>query len=104
MKKSFAIAFLSLLSLLGSLAVTGCSPPPPPVYYAPPPPLPPPPPVIARHAYADGYAAARNDMQRGLPPRVDRHPRFRVPPVPPGGPSHVYRVNFRRGYFAAYGR
>ncbi len=98
MKKLFAIAILRLLLFTGSLIFTGCAPAPPPYYGPPPPPLR----AIARQGYDTGIAAARNDIARGLPPNAQRHPRFRVPPMPPGEPSHVYRVNFRRGYFAVY--
>ncbi len=102
MEKFLTLAALPLALLTGSFALTGCAHPPPPPYYAPPPP--PPPPAIARQGYDNGYTAGRNDIARGLPPDVNRHPRFRTPPMPPGQPSHVYRVNFRRGYQAAYGR
>ena len=102
MKKFLAVAVLPVLLLAGSLAVIGCGHPQPPPYYAPPPP--PPLPAIARQGYDEGLAAARRDIARGLPPDVQRHPRFRTPPMAPGEPSHVYQVNFRRGYRAGYGR
>jgi hypothetical protein len=88
-----AVAALPLLVFTG----IGCAHSAPPPYYAPPPPG-----AIASQGYNDGVNAARRDMAQGRPPRVDRHPRFRNPPVPPGGPAHIYRDNFHRGYDWAY--
>jgi hypothetical protein len=86
---------LCFVMLLGSFALAGCSHP----AYGPPPP---PPPALDYRAIEaqgqhDGFDAARNDVATGRPPRFDRHPRYRNPPVPgPGWPS--YRQGFRRGY------
>ncbi|MGC1782447.1 MAG: hypothetical protein WA708_08015 [Acidobacteriaceae bacterium] len=93
MKKLLAFAALPMF-LFGA---AGCAHPAPPPYYAPPPPG-----AIARQAFDAGVAAAHSDMSRGLRPRVDRHPRFRNPPTPPGQPAAIYRDNFRRGYRSAY--
>jgi hypothetical protein len=93
MKKLLAIAGLSLFLL----PFSGCAHPQPPPYYAPPPPG-----VVARQGFDAGVAAAHRDIARGLRPRVDRHPRFRNPPVPPGQPAAIYRENFARGYRLTY--
>jgi hypothetical protein len=99
MKKLLTLAALPILAF----TMAGCAhpapppPPPPPPAYAPPPPG-----AIARNAYRDGVLAARRDMTQGLPPQVERHPRFRNPPTPPGEPVNIYRRNFRNGYRATY--
>ncbi len=86
---------LILSALLGCSLLAGCSHPQP-VY------APPPPPVLDYQAVEaqgqhDGFEAARNDVATGRPPRPERHPRFRNPPVP--GPGWAaYRQGFRRGY------
>lgn len=93
MKKLLAIAALPLFLF----TVSGCSHPAPPPYYAPPPPG-----ALASQGFNNGVAAARSDIARGLPPQVERHPRFRNPPAPPGQPIEIYRRNFRRGYQQTY--
>ncbi len=93
MKKLFAIAGLSLFLL----PFSGCAHPQPPSYYAPPPPD-----AVARQGFDAGVAAARHDISLGLRPNVNRHPRFRNPPVPPGQPAAIFRDNFRRGYRLTY--
>jgi hypothetical protein len=95
MKKLFAIAGLSLFLL----PFSGCAHPAPPPYYAPPPPG-----AVARQGFDTGVAAARHDISLGMGPNVNRHPRFRNPPVPPGQPAQIYRDNFRRGYRSVYRR
>lgn len=92
MKKLLLLAFLPFLLA----PISGCSPAPPP-YYAPPPPG-----VIANQAYQAGVDAARSDIYNRLPPQVDRHVRFRNPPMPPGEPVRIYQQNFRRGYEWVY--
>lgn len=93
MKKLLPIAALSFF-LFG---IAGCSHPVPPPYYAPPPPN-----AVAHEGFDAGVHAARTDISRGLRPHVDRHARFRNPPVPPGEPVAIYRSNFRRGYDLTY--
>ncbi len=93
MKRLLAIAALPMFLF----TVAGCAHPAPPPYYAPPPPG-----AIAAQGFNDGVNAARRDMSQGRPPRVDRHPRFRNPPAPPGQPAHIYRQNFRGGYVQTY--
>lgn len=96
MKKLLPFAALPLFLLpVFLLPMAGCGHPAP--YYAPPPPG-----AIARDAYSAGVAAAQRDISRGLPPDVNRHPRFRNPPVPTGQPISIYRHNFRRGYRSVY--
>jgi hypothetical protein len=86
MKKVLCLA-LALLPL-----ATGCAHrevvayPPPPAYRD-----------AARQGYADGVRAAQRDMRDGVRPDVDRHPRFRNPPVPPPLRDD-YRHGFRDGY------
>ena len=90
MRTSIALAALAL-----PLAIAGCSHPRPVAYE-----VPPPPPAytqIAQRGFHDGFEAARRDMARGIPPDVDRHPRFRNPPVPPPA-FEDYRHGFREGY------
>src|SRR5580698_5935737 len=80
-------------ALLLPLAVAGCSHPQP-VYVAP---EPPPPAVfsaLAQQAFHDGYDAGRRDIQSGKPHDVNRHPRFRNPPVAPEA-AEDYRHGFR---------
>jgi hypothetical protein len=91
MKKIFALA-----ALLLPLAVAGCSHRTTVVYAAPPPP----PPAFspaAQQGYHDGVDAARRDINHGYAPDVNRHPRFRNPPVPPPV-MEEYRHGFRAGY------
>lgn len=86
---------LALVVLALPLAIAGCSHPRP-VYVD----VPPPPPAfteIAQRGFHDGFDAARRDMAMGLAPDVDRHPRFRNPPVPPPA-FEDYRHGFREGY------
>jgi hypothetical protein len=95
MKKWIAPAALFL-----PLALAGCSHPQP-VYVAP---EPAPPAVftaIAQQAFHDGYDAARRDLQAGRAFDVNRHPRFRNPPVAPEA-AQDYRHGFREGYNAAF--
>jgi hypothetical protein len=86
--------FLALLALLPPLLIAGCSHPQPMAYY------PPPPPAafsaIASQGFQDGVAAAERDIRAGMPPNVERHPRFRNPPVPPA--IEDYRHGFHHGY------
>ncbi len=55
----------------------------------------------AQHGYRQGVQAAQNDIRNGLGPDVDRHPRFRNPPVPPPL-QEDYRHGFRDGYQAVF--
>jgi hypothetical protein len=87
--KIFAVTAVLFLPL----AVAGCSHPQPVVYAPPPPGLS----AAAQKGYYDGSLAARNDIGKGLPPDVQRHPRFRNPPVPPPA-FEEYRHSFRDGY------
>jgi hypothetical protein len=98
MKKWLAPLTLSLLSI----ALAGCSHPQP-VYYEPPPPPPAEFREIARQGFHDGFEAARRDTASGRPLVVERHPRFRKPPVPPPA-WEEYRQGFRRGYGAFLNR
>ena len=91
MKKWFALTALFL-----SFFLAGCSHPRPVVAETPPPPEFT---EIARQGYHDGFAAARRDVNQGRPADVERHPRFRRPPVPPDA-FEDYRRGFRRGYNA----
>jgi hypothetical protein len=97
MKKLLILAIALPLTLF---PIAGCAHP----YYPPPGYAPPPPSVVARHGLDDGVAAAHRDMSYGLRPNVNRHPRFRNPPVPPGQPAAIYRDNFHRGYNMTYRR
>jgi hypothetical protein len=89
--------WLVMAALLLPLFVAGCGHPRPVVY------APPPPPVdfteIARQGYHDGFEAARRDVARNVPPGVEKHPKFRNPPVPPPAVED-YRRGFREGYGA----
>lgn len=92
MHKALALAVVAL-----PLAIAGCShrdnyyaAPPPPAYTE-----------IAQRGFHDGFDAARRDIARGLAPDVDRHPRFRKPPVPPPA-FEDYRHGFREGYQRAF--
>jgi hypothetical protein len=91
MKKALALAAL----LLPIFALAGCAHPQPVAVYAPPPAFS----EIARQGYHDGFEAARRDVARNLPPGVDKHPKFRNPPVPPPA-WEDYRHGFREGYQA----
>ena len=94
MRKTLALAVLAL-----PLAIAGCSHPQPVVYAAPPPPQ-----AfteIAQRGFHDGFEAANRDIGKGMPPNVDRHPRFRNPPVPPPA-FEDYRHGFREGYQRAF--
>ncbi|MGD0939893.1 MAG: hypothetical protein ABR905_09270 [Terracidiphilus sp.] len=93
MKKLIALA-----ALLLPFSLAGCSHPRPVVVYA----APPPPSEfseIARQAYHDGFEAARRDVAQGKTPDIERHPRFRKPPVSPDA-FEDYRRGFRAGYNA----
>jgi hypothetical protein len=83
--------FAALLFPVALMA--GCSHPQP-VYAPPPPPAYSP---AAQQGYHDGVQAARADIRRGMPPDLNRHPRFRRPPM---GPPEEYRRGFREGYAA----
>jgi len=89
--------WLAMAALLLPLSVAGCGHPRPVVY------APPPPPVdfnqVAQQGYHDGYEAARRDVARNVPPGVEKHPKFRNPPVPPPAVED-YRHGFREGYGA----
>ena len=89
---------LKCAALLLPLSVAGCAHPRPVVVYA----APPPPAEfneIARQGFHDGFEAARRDVARNVPPGVEKHPRFRNPPVPPPA-IEDYRHGFREGYEA----
>ncbi len=88
--------WLAFAALLLPLSLAGCSHPRP-VYDEPPPP--PEFPAVAQQGFHDGFAAARRDVDQGIAPNVERHPRFRNPPVPPDA-AEDYRRGFRRGYEA----
>jgi hypothetical protein len=95
----FALSGIALAALLAPVAlVTGCSHPRPVVAVAPPPPPPEFGPV-AQQGYHDGIQSARRDIRSGLAPDLQRHPRFRNPPV---GPPEEYRRGFRAGYDASF--
>jgi hypothetical protein len=87
-----------LVALLLPLSLAGCGHPRTVVVYAAPPP-----PAdfgeIARQGYHDGFEAARRDVARNVPPGVEKHPKFRNPPVPPPA-FEDYRHGFREGYEA----
>lgn len=91
--RKFLISCAALACL--PLILVGCSHPrpeypPPPAYSA-----------VAQQGYHDGVRAAQRDIHDGLRPDVDRHPRFRNPPV--AGPLRDdYRNGFREGYRAVY--
>jgi hypothetical protein len=89
MRRGLALAVVAL-----PLAIAGCSHPER-AYYAPPPPS-----AyadIAQRGFHDGFDAARHDMARGVRPDVDRHERFRNPPVASRA-FDDYRHGFREGY------
>jgi len=54
---------------------------------------------IARQGFNDGFEAARRDVAHSVPPGVEKHPKFRNPPVPPPAVED-YRHGFREGYQA----
>ncbi|HEY2469149.1 MAG TPA: hypothetical protein VGI45_15105 [Terracidiphilus sp.] len=89
MRASLALAALAL-----PLAIAGCSHPRPVVYDVPPPPAYT---QVAQRGFHDGFDAARRDLAKGIRPDVDRHPKFRSPPVPPPA-FEDYRHGFREGY------
>jgi hypothetical protein len=90
MNKLIALAVLSM-----PLFLAGCShqvvvyAPPPPAEFS----------AIAQQAFRDGFEAARRDIAHNVPPGVEKHPRFRNPPVPPPAVED-YRHGFREGYQA----
>jgi hypothetical protein len=100
-RRGFAMKkWIAPAALLLPLALAGCSHPQP-VYVAP---EPPPPAVfsaIAQQAFHDGYDAGRRDIQAGRSFDLNRHPRFRNPPVAPEA-AEDYRHGFREGYSAAF--
>jgi hypothetical protein len=87
--------WISLGALLLPISLAGCtsrtvvvySAPPPPAAYS----------EVSREGYNDGVAAAQRDISEGKPPSVDRHPRFRNPPVAPPL-FEDYRHAFGEGY------
>jgi hypothetical protein len=95
----FACSAFALAALLFPVAlITGCSHPQPVVVVAPPPPPPEFGPT-AQQGYHDGIEAARHDIRSGLAFDLQRHPRFRNPPI---GPPEEYRRGFRAGYDATF--
>jgi hypothetical protein len=86
--------YLSLIFL--PVALTGCAHRTT-VVYAPPPAYS----EVARQGYRDGVGAAQRDVRNALGPDVNRHPRFRNPPAPPGL-IEDYRNGFREGYRAVF--
>jgi hypothetical protein len=88
--------WLALAAVLLPISLAGCAHPV--VVYAPPPP-----PAeyneIARQGFHDGFEAARRDVARNVPPGVEKHPKFRNPPVPQPA-WEDYRHGFREGYQA----
>lgn len=91
MKKLLCAALVFL-----PIALTGCSHKAV-VVYAPPPAYS----EAAQQGYRDGVTAAQRDIHQGLGPDVDRHPRFRNPPVPPPL-QEEFRHGFREGYQAVF--
>lgn len=90
-------SFLALILLLSPFALVGCSHPQPVVYAPPPPGYP----AVTQRAYQDGFRAARQDIDDGKGPDLERHPRFRNPHVPPPVVED-YRHGFREGYQQAF--
>jgi hypothetical protein len=97
--KNIGKYWIAPAALLLPLALAGCAPRP--VYVAPEPPPPAMFSAIAQQAYHDGYDAARRDIQAGRAYDLNRHPRFRNPPVTPEA-AEDYRHGFREGYNAAF--
>lgn len=89
--------WLALAAVLLPISLAGCAHPQPLVVYAPPPPAEFT--EIARQGFHAGFEAARRDVARNLPPGVEKHPRFRNPPVPPPA-FEDFRHGFREGYQA----
>lgn len=93
MRKELALAVLAF-----PLAIAGCShrenmyyaAPPPPAYNG-----------IAERGFHDGFDAGRHDIAKGWAPDIDRHGRFRNPPVP-RPEFEEYRHAFREGYQRAF--
>jgi hypothetical protein len=84
-------------ALLLPISLAGCVSRPVVVYAAPPPPA-----ALAdanRQGYNAGVEAAQRDIAEGGRPRVERHPRFRNPPVPP-----PFIPDYRHGFVAGYDR
>jgi hypothetical protein len=79
-------------ALMLPFLLAGCSHPQP-AYYPPPPAYS----QVAQQGYHDGWYAGLRDARRGLGPDVNRHPRFRQPPVGPRF-AEDYRHGFRDGY------
>jgi hypothetical protein len=86
---------LLLLVLSAPLALAGCAHRTEVVYQAPPPPVDFS--AIAQQGFHDGFEAAQRDIENNRPPRLQQHPRFRNPPVPPQA-FEDYRHGFREGY------
>ncbi|MEO6965920.1 MAG: hypothetical protein ABI076_08500 [Acidobacteriaceae bacterium] len=91
------LLFLAIALPLALFPIAGCAHPYPPPGYGPPPPG-----IVAHQGFDAGVAAARRDIAERRRPNVNRHPRFRNPPVPPGQPAAIYRDNFHRGYDLTY--
>jgi len=87
MKKAMSVALIALPLLLAGCAHREVEAYPPPPAYS----------EAAQQGYRDGVHAAQRDMREGLRPDVDRHPRFRNPPVPPPLRDD-YRHAFHEGY------
>jgi len=85
--------FLLLFALSAPVILAGCAHKTVVVYQAPPAELN----EIAQRGFHDGFEAARRDIADGRPPRLEQHPRFRNPPVPPPA-FEDYRHGFREGY------
>jgi hypothetical protein len=92
MKKALCVALAFV-----PLALAGCSHPQPVVAYPPPPAYT----EAVQQGYRQGVQAAQRDIHNGLRADVDRHPRFRNPPVPPPL-QEDYRRGFREGYQAVF--
>ena len=88
--------FAAFAALSLPFALAGCSHPQPVVVVAPPPPGFGP---VAQSGFHDGIEAARRDIRAGYAPDIQRHPRFRNPPI---GPPEEYRRGFRAGYDATF--
>jgi hypothetical protein len=87
--------WIALGALLLPITLAGCEHRTVVVYNAPPPPAAYT--EAGRQGYNDGVAAAQRDIARGNPLVVDRHPRFRNPPVPLPL-FEDFRHGFRDGY------
>jgi hypothetical protein len=95
MRKLLAVAALAL-----PFAIAGCASHENMYYSAP---LPPAYSEIGQRGFRDGFDAARHDISKGWAPDVDRHGRFRNPPVPRPA-LEDYRRAFREGYERVFHR